>query len=163
MKTKTHFLLGAGISWISGAQITHEAAMASLLGILGGVSAVIPDMDLIFAAADEKAHRSQFSHSLGSSLVIAAAMMIPCVLIVRYTGFVLSNWWIAPIFASLFLSTFSHPATDSLTRAGTRLLWPISNRRFRGDFKYNDIVANSALSVLGLILIVAAVTCTEFL
>ena len=163
MKVKTHFLLGAGISWILVAQITHEAGTAGLLGILGGISAVIPDLDVIFAFANEKAHRSRFSHSLGSSVVIAAAMMIVCVFVAESNESMLANWWVAPIFAALFLSAFSHPATDSLTRAGTRLLWPISSRRFRGNVKSNDLVANSALSILGLVLIIAAVTSTVFL
>lgn len=145
-----------GISSVLGAQITHEADKAVLLGVLGGISAVIPDLDVIFALTEEKAHRSPLSHSFGSSLVITAAMMIVCVAVAESSEFIFADWMLAPIFAALFLSAFSHPATDSLTRAGTSLLWPISSRRYRGTLKYNDLVANSSLSILGLVLMIAA-------
>lgn len=158
LKIRTHFILGAGISSISAARLTLDPAMTGLLGIIGGVSTVVPDLDLLFAVTDNRAHRSRFSHSIGASLFIAAVMLMIFLIVANYFEFAIIDWWVIPILASLFLSAFSHPAIDSLTRAGTILFWPFSNRKFSGRFKYNDLVANSAFVILGLVLIIAALT-----
>ena len=144
MKRTTHALSGAAI----GAAVSVVAGEDYLsLVAIGAVAGVVPDIDALIPLLSRRIHRSAATHSALAATILSVAWMIALSGLSRMTtlglpgtGYLLSSGFV------VFASAFGHAAEDSLTVAGCRLLYPFSRRRWKGPVKYDDPVANTALS-----------------
>lgn len=135
--------------------VSDRVEMAIII-VLGTICSVLPDADFIPAYFYKKAHRSAFSHSLGASL-IAGVLCLLLVLSLDSTGsIVFSGKSYLPLFLACTISTFSHAASDAISGNGVVLFWPFNRRRVGGYIRYDNLLANSVLSIVGLALIFVA-------
>lgn len=155
MKRTTHMLSGVAIG----------ALVASLLGeeplglmLLGGLFGTVPDLDMVVARMGLDVHRSPASHSLLAAVLLSVGWAVALASagdVLDEAGAGIPLW---PSAAVVLLSVFLHAAEDSVTRAGCRLLFPLSRRVFRGPVRYDDVVANASLSALALLVLLISLT-----
>ncbi len=153
MKRATHMLTGAAMG----------AFVASLMGedpvglmVLGGVFGTVPDLDVMVARLGFDVHRSPASHSLMASVILAAGWAI-ALTAVGDTLDELGGWFqLWPSTIVVLSSTFLHAVEDSMTRAGCKLMYPLSRKILRGPVRYDDVAANAALSAIALLLMLVS-------
>ena len=122
-----------------------------LFAWIGGFFGALPDVDVVFSQFKIIEHRSIWSHSLLAALLITAFM-----------GLVL---WARPLDSSVvegfnilynnkgltllvtFIGVFSHANLDSLTHSGTFLYYPLTKKRYTGWIKYDNTLANVAVTI----------------
>ena len=124
------------------------------LVFLGAAAGLLPDVDVFLMPLSRKAHRSVWTHSLFASALFSFVWLMIALMVLRGTGLPFSDTAAAAAsVATVFLASFAHVGEDSLTVQGCKLLHPITGRRFSGPFRYNDVVANTILSVVSLAVI----------
>ena len=149
----THLLTGAAIG--AGASFILDGEL--LLPIIGMIAAMLPDLDVLPSRLYRRAHRSPWSHSIGASAVCCVAWVFVSITVLPGMGFQPAKAsFIVASGMVIFISVFVHAVEDAMTRHGCILLFPLSRRRFRGPFAYDDVVANATLSA-------ASVACTLLL
>ena len=50
----------------------------------------------------------------------------------------------------VFMASFVHTLEDSLTFQGCKLFYPLSRRRYKGVVRFDDVVVNAILIVIGI-------------
>ncbi len=155
MKRTTHALTGMAI----GAALS-EATGGNWLQLvpIGAAAGLIPDIDVLLAPLSKKAHRSIWTHSLFASVLLSGIWCV--VLLTALPGIGLpfdNNGVAAASIATVFFASFAHAGEDSITIQGCRLLYPITRRRFAGPFRYDDIVANSLISIASMVVLLVYV------
>lgn len=152
MKRITHALSGAAVG-ASISFVTGEDPFS--LVAVGAVAGVLPDVDALIPLLSRRIHRTPATHSVSAAAMLALAwtMLISAISHLEWTAnpdtvYVLSTGLV------VFVSAFVHAAEDSLTVAGCRLFYPFSRRRWRGPVKYDDPVANAALSAIAAVVLV---------
>ncbi|WP_162064026.1 metal-dependent hydrolase [Vibrio taketomensis] len=125
MDPLTQGVLGASFS-----QSVSKKQHIVVAGILGLLSAMSPDLDVLIRSTSDpllflEYHR-QFTHSL---LFIPIGSLICCLvlhpLIAKKRGFTFKQSW---LYCALGFG--SHALLDACTSYGTQLLWPFSEQRF---------------------------------
>jgi membrane-bound metal-dependent hydrolase YbcI (DUF457 family) len=125
--------------------------------VLGAAFGLVPDLDLLLSGFGRKVHRSPASHSLMASFILGILWMTALIILRDRLSFdLLQGIPIPSTSLVVFFSSFLHAAEDSLTLYGTRLLFPISKRTFRGPVRYDDYFANLALCALAALLILVS-------
>lgn len=124
MDPVSHGLLGAG--WTIARRKSRETLL--LCGAVGGVAALVPDLDLLIASPSNpllviEYHRG-FTHSLAFSAVFGVVLALAWS---RWVGGKLS---LRTLLALSWLGLLTHVLLDACTTYGTELLWPFSPRRF---------------------------------
>lgn len=143
MKWSTHFIAGASAGLI----IARYTGMDYLLmGLAGALFGVLPDADIIPSAIGLGEHRGAYSHSLGSSIILA---IITSFIVYLFFDFSPEESFYLGIVA--FSASFLHTLLDTLTYSGTKALWPLSKKKYRGFIRYNNIPANLLIILLCLI------------
>ncbi len=137
-------LLGASLS-----QSVSRRPRFVVAGVLGLLSAMAPDLDVLIRSSHDpllflEFHR-QFTHSLlfiplGS--LICALILHP--LIAKKRGFSFKQSWLY-----CTLGYASHGLLDACTSYGTQLLWPLTNQRFA----WNSISVIDPLFTLPLLIV----------
>lgn len=156
MRLRTHLLFGAGISALLGVLFLGNDTLLPIFVLLGSLSAVIPDMDVIVSVACSRLHRTAATHSMGASLMIALVMTLMLTAFEMLGFFEMSSVQCASAFTICFSAAFTHTSLDSLTVSGTTLFWPFSGRRYRGSFRYDSFSLNASISFLGLAMLAIA-------
>jgi membrane-bound metal-dependent hydrolase YbcI (DUF457 family) len=146
MRRVTHLVVGITIGLI--VSYYYGRAADYLYPALGGFFGILPDFDIFLAKAGIARHRGAYSHSFLSSLVLA--VIAGAVLFFGY-GWLFGN--ILPVSAVIFLATFAHTATDSMTKGGTKLFYPFSGVKIHGRIDYDDWLYNGLLVLLCLVAI----------
>ncbi|HUP46410.1 MAG TPA: metal-dependent hydrolase [Thermoanaerobaculia bacterium] len=121
MDPLTHTLAGATIAWtVAGRQLGRRALL------LGGVAALLPDLDVMIRSADDPLlmieHHRGFTHSLAVAIPAGAGAALPFV-----GGRERRAWPLA--MAGGALAWTSHAILDAATTYGTQLFWPFSRMR----------------------------------
>ena len=131
---------------------------AYVLMAIGAFFGILPDFDLMLAPLYRGAHRSVGSHSLMASAAAAACWATLLVFVAPAMDHSLTADRDTALSTTtvVFLSMFAHAAEDSLSVGGCRLFYPFSRRRFRGPVRYDDVVANSILIVVAVVVILAS-------
>ncbi|MCJ7562536.1 MAG: metal-dependent hydrolase [Thermoplasmata archaeon] len=148
MKRFTHLISGIAVG----------SATASLSGgepisliVLGGFFGIFPDFVLIFSGLSRRVHRSAASHSLLASVLFALAW---AVLLISVSGTSQMSWLdtipLLPSTVVVFMASFVHTLEDSLTFQGCKLFYPLSRRRYKGVVRFDDVVVNAILIVIGI-------------
>ncbi|UCE91753.1 MAG: metal-dependent hydrolase [Methanobacteriota archaeon] len=152
MKRITHALSGAAVG-ASVSLVTGEHTLS--LAAIGAVAGVVPDVDAAIPLLSRRIHRSAATHSVLAAAMLALAWVVVLSGLSHLvpqvqpeTEYVLSSG------LAVFASAFVHAVEDSLTVAGSRLFYPFSRRRWRGPVKYDDPIANAALSAAAAVALV---------
>ncbi|EPZ47507.1 metal-dependent hydrolase [Alicyclobacillus acidoterrestris] len=151
MDNITHAAFGVGVfaTYTAIAGAPEPGAVATAACVAAVVGAEWPDFDLLFQIFSGPVrylyqHR-QISHSIplwfACSLIVAA--IINFVVPVHFWLYA----WLS------FLGTLTHVGLDLLTAYGTKALWPISKRRFRGDILFVVEPVYLLLFIVGCVLI----------
>jgi membrane-bound metal-dependent hydrolase YbcI (DUF457 family) len=150
-KRTTHLVSGIA----AGAAISAFAGGGDIEFLLvGGLFGILPDFDIALTPLWARAHRSAGSHSLLAAACMAAAWYIIVRTLVSDLGLFDTAEGVVASAATAFAAAFVHAAEDALTKQGCLLLYPLSRRRFRGPVRYDDLVANTALTFLAFAVIV---------
>lgn len=158
MKRVTHALsgaaVGASISLMTGEDVVSLVA----IGVGAGVA---PDLDLIFTPFSRRVHRSPATHSVLAAVIIALSWFVVLSCLSLWTGAVqLHSLYLCASSLVVLASVFVHAAEDSLTVSGCKLFYPISRRRWNGPVRYDDPLANAALSAVA-VMVIAVVAGTR--
>ena len=145
MKWSTHFIVGATIGLIFAKYTGMEYILMASAGALFGV---LPDADIILSALHIAEHRGAYSHSLGSSVIMA---IITSPIVYLFFDFTIKES--AYLGALAFTASFFHTLADTMTYSGTRALWPLSDKKYRGFVRFNNIPANLFIIVLCIVLL----------
>ncbi|MEM0021611.1 MAG: metal-dependent hydrolase [Fervidicoccaceae archaeon] len=141
----THVLVGIGISIFV---MTRLREFDQLMIAYALLFSALPDLDFSLK------HRAMLHN-------IFAAFLLTLPLTYFSEGYLISMGlttlsWTA-FFASSLIAYLSHLLLDMLTKAGVSLFWPLSGKYYRlASLRYDDPIANSSLSALGVILILIA-------
>lgn len=150
-------ILGAGISAILAKSLSLEASDFTRMVLIGSISSLLPDADLIFMPLSKMMHRGPGTHSLGASIGIGLTM-VAFVWLLGESGIIEAELGIfVTAFIIGFTGAFSHTVTDSMTQSGTLMLWPLSMRKFQGEIKSRDLGINIILVILGIFLLLYSV------
>lgn len=157
LRLRTHLIVGIGLSSFLSNLIVHDLFDVIVIILAGSLSSILPDTDILLRVFNREAHRSAISHSLGGSLIIGFVFLLAATFL-TLTGFtkVSIDSYLA-LFFICSVSAFSHVALDALTVRGVVLFWPFSRRIINGRVKYDGLVANFLLSLLGLTLLALAI------
>lgn len=130
MDSLTHAAIGVGVYATSRAAVQDEYLASNVTMLCVAIAgAEWPDVDIVVSwlkgpTAYLYQHR-QISHSL------------PMWFLYSFITAILANWispghfWLYWLIS--FIGTLTHVGTDILTSYGTMALWPIANKRLRGD------------------------------
>ncbi|ABN70452.1 membrane-bound metal-dependent hydrolase [Staphylothermus marinus F1] len=138
----THVIIGFGF----GLLLSQDPRLSLLYGFMGGLGGYIPDIDLRFK------HRKTLHNIILSSIISLFIYVVLLYLCIRYYSWmqlgVVNNIVIA------FLSGWIlHILTDSLTKRGVYILYPLSNYRLRIPiFKSSSLVGNTLFIILSFIM-----------
>jgi len=126
MDNITHGITGIGIGYIA-----QELLVGSQPGLVACalLASQFPDLDVIIGARSKSAylkHHRGFSHSLLLAPLYAGLIAWGVKIFTPQTSY----WY---LFLVSLLSLGLHLFFDLLNAYGTKLLWPISNRRFAWD------------------------------
>lgn len=126
MDNLTHGLTGVGIAFV-----TQEVINIPQPGLVvtALIASQLPDLDVLIGSKDKTAylkHHRGFSHSLLLAPIFSLFIALGVKIFTPQT-----NFWL--LFGVGFLSLGLHLFFDLLNAYGTKLFWPISNRRFAWD------------------------------
>ena len=142
-KRTTHLLTGIAI----GAAASFALGGGLPLVIIGGIAALLPDLDVLLVPIFRNAHRSPWSHSIGAAFFSSMIWLVAFAVVLPEIGLRSMELFFATTSAAVvFLGVFAHAAEDAMTRSGCQLMFPLFRRRFRGPFAHDDVVANALLS-----------------
>jgi len=156
VRWSTHAAVGAAAGSLIGSVSGSDLPTLVVIGVVFGVA---PDVDIVLGRLSRGAHRSPVTHSVLGALLFSVAWAVFC------SGCRAAGLEMAPgtplvvSSATVFLSSFLHAASDTVSVSGCRALYPFSNRKFRGPVRYDDWAANAALTVIAVgVLFVTATT-----
>ncbi len=150
MKVYTHITVGASLGYLVAFYSHGGIAYPLLFAWIGGFFGALPDLDVVFSQFGVMEHRSVLSHSLLAAMIA--------------TGFMALILWTRPLDSNVvesfnilynnkaltllvtFIGVFSHANLDSLTHSGTHLFYPFTKKRYTGWIKYDNILANIAVT-----------------
>ena len=157
MKRITHTLSGAAVG-AAVSLVTGEDYLS--LVAIGAVAGAVPDIDALIPILSRRIHRSAATHSVLAAALLSLAWMIALSSLSRMTTLVQPGTeYVILSGLVVFGSAFVHAAEDSLTVAGCRLFCPFSRRRWNGPVKYDDPVANTALSAVAAVVLLLTAGC----
>ena len=145
MRWSTHFIVGATAGLV---MAKYTGTDYLLMGSAGALFGVLPDADIILDTLGIGEHRGAYSHSLGSSIFLGILASVTAYMVFAFT--VKEAIYMGVL---AFSASFLHTLADTLTYSGTKLLWPFSNKRFKGFVKARNIGANLLIIFLCIVLI----------
>lgn len=125
MRAGTHIVAGVAVGYFAGALGGLEPLSIAALGALGGLVALIPDIDHPQSAIRRKTGRigtlaAFWMNHRGITHTVPAVALVAA----------LSAIFVAPLVVVVVSMAYaSHLALDACTPSGVPLLWPLTNRR----------------------------------